>query len=161
MRPTLFLAALPLMLAACGDRPDDDAPEPTETAIPVEPDGGIGDGATPLPEDTADASEAGIPPSVQGRWGLTAADCTSARGDAKGLLTISADTLTFYESVGRLGPIEARTDDRIRADFAFTGEGMIWTRDVALTVQDDGRTLVRREYGEDAPPEAFRYTRCS
>src|SRR5918996_4286908 len=31
-----------------------------------------------------------IPASLHGRWGLTPGDCTSTRGDAKGLLVISA-----------------------------------------------------------------------
>src|SRR5688572_30753552 len=30
-----------------------------------------------------------IPASLHGRWGLTPADCTSTRGDAKGLLIVS------------------------------------------------------------------------
>ena len=159
MRLVLILAALPLALAACGEAPDDEgAPEASETAMPVEPDGGIGDGAAPLPQETP---EEGIPQSLQGRWGLTAADCTSTRGDAKGLLTVSATTLTFYESVGRLGAVENRTRNAIRAEFAFTGEGMTWTRDLALEATDGGETLVRREYGEDAAPGPFEYTRCA
>lgn len=162
MRPILILAVLPLALAACGERADDgDSPSASETAMPVEPDGGIGDGATPLPEDTAGISEGVIPPSLRGRWGLTAADCTSTRGDAKGLLTVSATTLTFYESVGRLDTVENRRENAIRAEFSFTGEGMSWTRNVALELQDGGDTLVRREYGKDAAAGPFEYTRCA
>jgi hypothetical protein len=40
------LLALPLALVACGPA-DTAAPPPEETPIPVEPDNGIGDGATP------------------------------------------------------------------------------------------------------------------
>ena len=39
-----------------------------------------------------------IPASFQGRWALSPADCTSTRGDNKGLLTVAADKLTFYEA---------------------------------------------------------------
>ena len=39
-----------------------------------------------------------IPVAVQGRWGLTPGDCTSIRGDTKGLLVVSADRLQVYES---------------------------------------------------------------
>ena len=42
-----------------------------------------------------------IPASLHGRWGLTPADCTSTRGDAKGLLIVSADGLKFYEFAGQ------------------------------------------------------------
>lgn len=104
--------------------------------------------------------EFGIPVSTQGRWGLVPADCTSTRGDAKGLLIVSATTLTFYESRGTLKAIAERSDTRIRATFAFSGEGMNWTRDELLDVQNGGKALIRREYGEDAAPGPFKYARC-
>ena len=104
--------------------------------------------------------EFGIPVAAQGRWGLVPADCTSTRGDAKGLLIVSATTLTFYESRGTLKAIAERSDTRIRATFAFSGEGMNWTRDEVLDVQGGGKTLIRREYGEDAAPGPFKYARC-
>ena len=104
--------------------------------------------------------EFGIPVSTQGRWGLVPADCTSIRGDAKGLLIVSATTLTFYESRGTLKRIAERSDMRLRATFAFSGEGMTWTRDELLEVKDGGKTLIRREYGEDAAPGPFKYARC-
>ena len=104
--------------------------------------------------------EFGIPVSIQGRWGLVPADCTSTRGDAKGLLVVSATSLGLYESRGTLSMIADRSDSHLRASFAFTGEGMLWTRDELLDVQDGGKTLVRREYGEDAAPGPFKYARC-
>ena len=153
----LIFLALPLALAACGQQAGEPAPEASETAIPVEPDGGIGDGAgPPSPSDTVGIPEQGIPVAVQGSWGLTQADCTSTRGDAKGLLRVSPTTLTFYESVGRLGTIKDRSDTSIRADFGFTGEGMTWTREVALETRDGGKTLVHRIQ----PDEQWEYTRC-
>ena len=45
--------------------------------------------------------------------------------------------------------------------FAFEGEGMNWIRDMTLDVQDDGQTLIRREYGLDAAPGPIRYRRCT
>ena len=68
--------------------------------------------------------------------------------------------LEFYESVGTLDQIEEASDTRIRASFDFTGEGMTWERDVVLEAQDRGTTLIRREYGDDAAPAPFRYTKC-
>ena len=102
-----------------------------------------------------------IPAAIQGRWGLVPADCTSTRGDAKGLLTISPTTLSFYESRGMIGAIKVRKETGLRAEFAFSGEGMTWKRDVGLIVQDDGKTLLRREDGDGATREQFRYTRCA
>lgn len=158
MFPTAALAAL--ALAGCNDGAAP-APEPsaseTSQAIP----------ALPMPSETAasptavdTAAPKQIPAAVQGRWGLVANDCDQGRDDAKGLLTIGADTLKFYESSARLGQIKEFDDSRIRASFEFSGEGMTWSRDEVLDAQDGGKTLIRREYGEDAAPGPLRYTRC-
>ena len=150
------LLVLPLALAACGAPADEGtAPDPADTPIPVEPDGGIGDGAGP---PAAAANSDAIHPEMRGRWGLTPGDCTT--DDAEGLLTVAPERLTFYESVGELGSIGTRTESSLRATYGFTGEGMTWTRDISLTLEDDGRTLVRREHGSEASPGAFIYTRC-
>jgi hypothetical protein len=109
----------------------------------------------------ASSAAAAIPPAVQGRWGLVPADCTSTKGDAKGLLVIDATTLKFYESRATLGAIKNLDDDGIEATFAFTGEGQNWTLDVDLDVEDGGRTLIRKETGQDASPQPLKYTRCA
>jgi hypothetical protein len=156
MRFALITAVAALPLAACSDTTE---PEPTDTvadAAPLEPAPNIT--TTPAPGETTEPRT--IPAAIQGRWGLTEADCEPGRADAKGLLTISADRLEFYESVGRLDSIDEAGANRIRADFDFTGEGMTWERDISLDLQDGGQTLVRREYGEDAAADAFRYTKC-
>ena len=111
------------------------------------------DAGTPAPTD--------IPAAMHGRWGLVPADCDPARDDAKGLLTIGAGKLEFYESVGTLDTIMEAEPTRIRAAFEFEGEGMTWDREVVLDVQDGGKTLIRREYGEDAAPGPFRYAKCN
>lgn len=163
----LALAALPLALAACGQNssPSDDtatidaegtsAPAATPSApgaAPASP--------APAPTDTVGIPEAGIPVALQGNWGLVPADCTSTRGDAKGLLRVAVTTLTFYESVARLGTIKDLTDTSIRADYSFTGEGMEWTREETLTLS--GNKLTRTEKGGDEPGSAgpFTYTKC-
>lgn len=164
----LALAALPLALAACqqsadsgtttvdtegtvepSQAPSDVTPAPTSTTTPA-----------PTPTATATGAPGGstIPVAVQGRWGMVPADCTSTRGDAKGLLTISPTTLKFYESLARLGAIKERSDTAIRADYAFTGEGMNWTRDVALSVS--GNKLTRLDRGGDEPGGPYSYTKC-
>lgn len=123
------------------------SPEATDTPAPV-PSG------SPVPVITT------IPAALQGRWGLVAADCEPGRSDAKGLLTIDAATLKFYESVGKLDRIEEASDMHIRGTFTFMGEGMAWRREVLLELREGGDLLVRRDYGDDAPAGPFRYSRC-
>ncbi|MBL4858305.1 MAG: hypothetical protein JKY36_03755, partial [Erythrobacter sp.] len=118
--------------------------------------GGIGDGATP-PADMVDGD---IPGSLHGRWGLVPADCTSDRGDAKGLINIDAEGIQFYESRGVVDTVETSEPGQFRATYAFTGEGMEWTRDMELSLSEDGTQLVRSEYGEDALTEPLTYTKC-
>lgn len=148
----LPLAAL-IALAACDSgTPNPEAPTATQPA----------DIATPEVSGTASASPvaSAIPAAIQGRWGMVPADCEPGRSDAKGLLTISPTRLQFYESVGILTDIGEASDSRIRASFAFTGEGMSWQRDETLELQDNGKTLIRREFGGDAAPGPFRYSKC-
>ncbi|MBA3676584.1 MAG: hypothetical protein H0W74_04180 [Sphingosinicella sp.] len=101
-----------------------------------------------------------MPAALRGRWALTPNDCTSTRGDAKGLLIISDKQLRFYESRATLGRVEESGPNRIEADFSFTGEGQEWQRRTTLEGQDGGRTLIRRESGQDAMPGPLRYSRC-
>jgi hypothetical protein len=91
---------------------------------------------------------------------MTSADCEPGRADAKGLLAITGNKLEFYESVGTLAAIEQAEGNRIRGSFDFTGEGMTWKRELTLEVREGESTLIRREYGEGAAPEPFRYTKC-
>ncbi len=165
MRSRLILAAtLAMVLASCGsdttsqeaDTADagDAAPMPPASASPAS-----------QPSEMAgapaeDEMEMTIPGPIQGRWGLVAADCTSTRGDAKGLLTIESQRLRFYESTATLGEVAERGADRIRATFAFTGEGQTWSRDMTLAVADGGKTLVRSETGEGALAAPLNYERC-
>lgn len=101
-----------------------------------------------------------IPAPIRGRWALVQADCVTTHGDAKGLLEISAEGLTFYESRGKLTALHEREPTRIVGDFAFSGEGLSWQRRILLEVQDNGQSLVRRDYGGDDVSGQFHYTRC-
>lgn len=147
-----FIAVPLVMLAAACAEPAPDA-APTEAA------------ATPLPTETAvmtgDDSGAAIPVALHGRWGLVAADCTSTRGDAKGLMEVSGDGVTFYESRGTAESASAVSDTGFRGNFAMTGEGMEWNREMALTLSEDGQSLVRSEFGEDALAEPLTYSKCA
>lgn len=176
------IAAAMVMLAACGDGQDKAPPAPdAKSATMVPSDAAPGDdkeamarweedrGYEPDPAEkpvTAPAVDIGtgdqtIPAAIRGRWGLVPADCTSTRGDAKGLLTIDATSLRFYESHGSLVRIRERDADRIVADYRFSGEGQEWDRLMLLDSQDGGKALIRRDYGEGAAPGAMRYTRCA
>ncbi|NTZ42649.1 hypothetical protein G7A66_06030 [Altererythrobacter sp. SALINAS58] len=128
-----------------------------EDMMPVEPDGGIGDGAPPPMQESPAGT---IPASLQGRWGLVPADCTSTRGDAKGLLTIAPTTLTFYESQAQISDVETVGANSISADFDFEGEGMRWERSIDLEAREGGAKLIKREFGENAPGP-LEYARCA
>lgn len=169
MRNLVTIAAL-LALAGCGGggerTPANDTiaiPENATVTLPAPPEPtGSAPSAAPSPTASAPADgDTGIPAALHGRWGLVPADCTSTRGDNKGLLTITGDTLRFYESVGTLDKVAERDAGRIVADFAMTGEGQSWTRRMVLDAQDGGKTLVRREQGDDAMPGALRYQKCA
>lgn len=97
---------------------------------------------------------------MRGRFGLVPADCTSPRGDAKGLVTISSSGMRFYESVATLKEVKPTPPTQLRGWFAYSGEGMEWAREVSLQSGDGGRTLIMEEFGEDAPPGPRTYTRC-
>ena len=78
-----------ISLAACQQQPaapDPEASQSTAAASETAP-------ASPVPSSSstvaADASGQTIPAALQGNWGLVPADCTSTRGDNKGLLRIT------------------------------------------------------------------------
>ncbi|MEO7187534.1 MAG: hypothetical protein ABIW58_03895 [Sphingomicrobium sp.] len=165
-----MLTATAALLAGCGG-PGPVADDPNAGAgLPniAEVENVSGVRGTPLPSDggppigggkqsgtTLPQPGATIPAFLHGRWGMTPADCTSTRGDAKGLLTITAKELRFFESravpVGNVGG----SDDSFTADFAFTGEGQTWTGFETLELQD--RKLVRTTSG---PMASYSYAKC-
>jgi hypothetical protein len=102
------------------------------------------------------APTAAIPAAMHGQWGLTPADCTSTKGDAKGLLVASRDGLRFYESRAVPAGNIRMSGDSFSADFAFTGEGQSWTR--FETLQFKKNMLVRTE---SSPMASFTYVRCT
>lgn len=171
MKAILFpaVALVALGLAACsGETPQ---AQPTETPDAALATPGADESTAPLPTaplptamPTPGASEGPIvreiPLALRGRWGLVPGDCTSTRGDAKGLLTIAATDLRFYESVGKIVTATSVDPARLRGTFAFTGEGMEWTRDISLRASADGKTLDYFDMGADSPPSNRTYARC-
>jgi hypothetical protein len=123
------------------------APAPTaigEPHVATEP-------AHPLPPPATT-----FPVALQGRWGLSPADCMHGRSDAKGLLVISSGEMRFYES--RAVPTgDVQTDPlSISGHFDFTGEGQSWSKYEALKI--DKQVLVRTEAN---PTASFTYAKCS
>ena len=163
---SFILMGLALILAGCGkaDPVADNASNSAALPAPVEANVSDPSGAPPPantsaaaePATTAGAAAATIPAILHGRWGLTPADCTSTRGDNKGLLTVSADGLRFYES--RAVPVAHvnTSPDSFSAEYAFTGEGMSWTKFQTLELQGD--KLVRTESN---PTTSYTYARCA
>ena len=102
--PAHSCAAAGRRLAACEKR-DPVADEANAIpAAPVDSDSaGTVAGGRRRRRDQRVAAGGPIPATIQGRWGLTPADCISNRGDAKGLLIIAADSLKFYELRARPG----------------------------------------------------------
>ena len=159
-------ALLPLLtLVACQASPDANATEqasvenqlnaPVKEIETLPPDETEVD---PAVAETANQPTATlIPESMRGRWGLVPADCTSTQGDNKGLLTVGADTLSFYESRAKLGRMVSSSPEKLTAEFAFTGEGQNWTRTETLSLTNSSNTLVRED---DELPQPLRYSRC-
>ena len=133
------LALLPLFacgLVACSAGEDATSPAPdaaaTETPIPVEPDGGIGDGAGPpegLPasDDGSEAEEPSafaktFPVAIRGKWretdgaAVTRAQCDGYQQENMGkVLTVREDGYSYFETGGQ-PPCGVRHDLRRRAD---------------------------------------------
>ena len=108
-------------------------------------------------EDTAPGTggAAAIPAALQGRWGLTPADCTSALAKAKGLLIINPGELRFYESRALASPGIQSDNQTIRGNFRFSGEGESWTRFESL--KRSGDKLTRTEAN---PAASYTYAKC-
>ena len=106
-------------------------------------------------KDPEGVAAAAIPLTLQGRWGLTPEDCTSALAQAKGLLVINAGELRFYKSLADpSGGVQA-DNQSMSGDFRFSGEGKDWTRFESL--KRNGDKLTRTETD---PAASYTYAKC-
>lgn len=123
--------------------PPDETAEPARNAVTNEA------------QDNSEVSPptAAIPAQYRGRWGLVPADCTSTRGDAKGLMTVGDTSIRFYESTAALQEQRPAIATSFSGVFVFTGEGQTWERVITLTRTGD--TLKRAQ-----ADGTFTYTRC-
>lgn len=140
----LFPSAAILLLAACSG-PAEDAPASRdgETAIPVEPDGGIGDGAKPLPQPTL-AEE--IPEAFHGTWDSVRGTC-DLRSDLR--LEVAPKSIGFYEARGEVTRVEIDDPARIVVSLAMEGEGERWQMVRQFTLSENGTILTPRSVDEE------------
>ena len=160
---TVATLALALPLAACQQAkvannsevtvPVDDAPAADSNADTVAIEAGNVAAPAKLPTS--------IPAQFHGRWGLTKADCTSTRGDAKGLLTINDARLTFYESKGTLAKVLGATDTSFDANYGFSGEGQSWERVERLKLVNANLNRRTDAKAGQEPPVDLMYERCA
>src|SRR5690349_24973917 len=128
MRVPFFSLAVVLAVAACGGtKPVDDKAVNTSAGLPdinaTAPSAAGEPHVDTQPAKPLPAPAAAIPAALQGRWGLTPADCMPGRSDAKGLLTISGSELRFYESRAVPGGDVTTDADSAAGTFHFEGEG--------------------------------------
>ncbi len=166
MRYGMFL--FPLALAACGSSDeaannaqaqDGAGVEAAPAALQDDPGNAvvpIGNTVSALPAAVAVAA---VPAAFRGRWGMVPNDCDPARADNKGLMTVTADTLRFYESRATVADAK-QAGTTLNATLSFSGEGQTWRQDGRLVLLDDGRTLVRDGTGEGMEGGPFRYSKC-
>ena len=157
----LIVPVAMLAVVACGGRDPVDDKAKNTAGLPAINDA-VPDASGTPPENTQAAATQTpakpsklIPAALQGRWGLSPNDCTSTKGDAKGLLIIGPDSLKFYESRAVPGENGQTSADSISSGFHFTGEGQTWTKFEVLELQKQG--LVRTESN---PMASFTYARC-
>jgi hypothetical protein len=157
----IFAVAMLVALAACQQGNDDNiAIDETNTANAVietlPPDETVtNDDGT---DTNATAGAAVIPAAFRGRWGMVPDDCTSTRGDAKGLIIVDESSIKFFESQALLTKATEDFPENFTGTFAFTGEGENWTNSQNLKLTGSSNTLVRKQ-SDIAQP--FTYKRCA
>jgi hypothetical protein len=128
----------------------------TDNSATPDPAGGAPENASnAAAPSAAQAKSEKIPAALQGRWGLSPADCTTALGYAKGLLVINGDELRFYESRAVPSTNVQTSDNTLNGDFHFTGEGQTWDKFESL--QRRGHKLTRTE---SDPTASYTYAKC-
>lgn len=97
-----------------------------------------------------------IPAAMHGRWGLSERACAFERNDTDGLLTITAESIGFHNSVARPARIQSASPTALRGEFSFvTVDGRSWSGPMIWSVE--GRQLVRIDSESESRQV---YTRC-
>jgi hypothetical protein len=169
MKQSSSVALLILALAACkpateannaaATEPNAAAPTdiealpPSEDVIPPIATNEAANSAMPVPPNPAPV----IPAAFRGRWGMGPADCTTTRGDDKGLITIDYNSIKFYEARATLSKTTMDAPENFTGEFAFTGEGQTWIKSENLKLVGSSNTLIRTE---SDPAVKLTYKRC-
>lgn len=166
MKPICSVVLLALALTACQQPSDDNIAidesntanadfetlPPDETMTNVENEVGNNSAEAQLPTTLL------IPAAFHGRWGMVPADCTSTKGDAKGLISIDPTSIKFFESKGTLTKVTLNAPENFTGTFAFTGEGQSWTNSQNLKLTGSSNTLIR---SETDVAQSYSYKRCA
>lgn len=178
MRTVLILSAAVLTLGACSEpAADDTGDDPAavgESPMPVEPDGGIGDGAGP-PDDVEPAQQDAEEPSafaqtfptaIRGKWretsgpAPTAAQCDGYDAENMGkVLTIREDSFSYFETGGRFISVSDRAPGHIRAVFDTTYADEPTRDELEFRVNPVAKTLTVRNF-DAGEQETVTYRRC-
>ena len=169
---TLTIVGACVALAACSQSAEtpNNAPTPSPTMMPVEPNGGNGSGAPPIP----DASSAGqfertMPVRLRGDWhsgdrgrAPTSVDCDPRlRGTIHWdrIITVNEGGYSYFETGGRIMEGHNRTGTFIDATFdtTYADEPTQARKDFAL--QNDGTMAVNDDDG-DGRLSVRTYIRC-
>jgi hypothetical protein len=86
-----------------------------------------------------DSGAGAIPQSFRGNWSSNASTCGTPGDEMR--LAVGADSLTFYESVGKVTAARPLSPNRLSVTATYTGEGETWTDTAALTLGSGGDTL--------------------
>lgn len=176
IRSALALPAFFALLACSPGQTSPSDPVAQQTAIPVEPDGGLGDGAPPLGEVSADdnrteheepsAFAQTFPAALRGTWRVTDgpaptnAQCDNTVGENMGkVLTVGADSYSFFETGGRFLEVSDRSEGMIRARFDTTYADEATSAELIFAVDPVARTLTVSEPGAGAQVTKT-YKRC-
>jgi hypothetical protein len=162
MKSTCSIVMLALVLAACQQASDDNIAIDDSNATNAEietlpPDETVTNDVNVMNGNSSDAGPVAIPAAFHGRWGMNSADCTSTKGDAKGLIIIDPTSIKFFESKGTLTKVTLNAPENFTGTFALTGEGQSWTNSQNLKLTNSSNTLIR---SETDVAQSYSYQRC-
>ncbi|MGB3797977.1 MAG: hypothetical protein WA957_16960, partial [Alteraurantiacibacter sp.] len=160
-----------LALAACSaeQEPAKGAPEASSTMMPVEPDGGIGDGAGPPDPLPAAQLEQTMPQTLRGSWrkddlgrAPDSDDCDIYRPVNQSwerVITVREGGYSHFETGGRIMEVHNRTTTMIDATFDTTYADTPTSARKDFALQADGTLAVNDDNG-DGRMEVSTYLRC-
>ena len=154
-----------LALAACSQGVDPQQPSASDTPIPVETDGGIGDGAGP-PMAQPDYPLT-FPEALRGTWRrtgdgpVTAELCDGYEPSNMGkVMTVREDGYSYFETGGRFIEVRDRSDNAVDAKFDTTYADEPTSAEIRFDLRDGGKTLRLSPYDGSASMEPEYYERC-